>query len=329
MAKKIEIQGNFFTATDTVSGDVISRLPTKNITWDIYNGLLHIVYINRYDQNYNLIVADLVDLNGDAFTSQAILEDFLNVKLGGQVTIDAVIQDSTSPLLIVKASQLAVETTLAVQTAKDDYIVNVTSATSFLVGQYLTIYSVDDNKVYFSNILAINTLAITLDTPLDFEFPIGSVVSVGSNAMNVDGSVTPQVFGIRNPTTADIPLTVDVTRLMFSCLASSTVDLSMFGNIAGGLARGIVIRRVDGTYENVLNAKTNAELKGLMYDFEIQAAQGSQQDGFTGRLTFAGQNKMGAVIRLASQEDLQIIIQDDLTSLTSFTIVAEGSHVVN
>jgi len=329
MAKKIEIKGNFFIATDTVSGVVISRLPTKNITWDIYNGLLHIVYINRYDQNYNLIVADLVDLNGDAFSSQAVLENFLNIKLGGQVVIDAVLQDSTSPLLIVKASQLVTETTLATQTAKDDYVINVADATGFIVGQYLTLYSVDDNKVFFSNILAINTLAITIDMPLDFEFTVGSIVSVGSNAMDVDGSITPQIFGIRNPTTADIPLTIDITRLMFSCLASSTVDLSMFGNIADGLTRGIAIRRVDGTYENILNAKTNADLKGLMYDFDIQAAQGSQQDGFTGRLTFAGQNKMGAVIRLAANEDLQIIIQDDLTSLTSFTIVAEGSHVVD
>ena len=329
MAKKIEIKGNFFIATDTVSGVVISRLPTKNITWDIYNGLLHIVYINRYDQNYNLIVADLVDLNGDAFSSQAVLENFLNIKLGGQVVIDAVLQDSTSPLLIVKASQLVTETTLATQTAKDDYVINVADATGFIVGQYLTLYSVDDNKVFFSNILAINTLAITIDMPLDFEFTVGSIVSVGSNAMDVDGSITPQIFGIRNPTTADIPLTIDITRLMFSCLASSTVDLSMFGNIADGLTRGIAIRRVDGTYENILNAKTNADLKGLMYDFDIQAAQGAQQDGFTGRLTFAGQNKMGAVIRLAANEDLQIIIQDDLTSLTSFSVIAEGSHVVD
>jgi hypothetical protein len=329
MAKKIEIKGNFFIATDTVSGKVISRLPTKNITWDIYNGLLHIVYINRYDQNYNLGVADLVDFNGDAFASQEKLEDFLNIKLGGQVVIDAVLQDSTSPLLIVKASQLVTETTLTAQTAKDDYIVNVADATSFAAGQYLTIYNIDANRVFFSNILAINTLAITLDMPLDFEFVIGSIVSVGINDMSVDGSVTPQVFGIRNPTNVDIPLTVDITRLMFACLCETTVDLSKFGDIVGGLTKGIAVRRVDGTYKNVFNAKTNAGLKGLMYDFEIQAAQGAQQDGFTGRLTFAGQNKMGAVIRLAAQEDLQILIQDDLTDLQSFTMVAEGSHVVD
>jgi len=243
--------------------------------------------------------------------------------------VDAVIQDSTSPLFIVKASNLITETTLTSQTAKEDYIVNVTSAASFVVGQYLTIYNVAADRVFFSEILAINTLAITLDTPLDFEFPIGSIVSVGDNNMNVDGSVTPVIYGIRNPTTADIPSSVDITRLMFKCLTSSAVDLSQFGNIAGGLLRGIVIRRVDGEYQNVLNAKTNGDLKNIMFDFDIEVTSGSQQDGFTGRLTFAGQNKMGAVIRIGADEDLQIVIQDDLTSLTSFTVIAEGSGVVD
>jgi len=243
--------------------------------------------------------------------------------------VDAVIQDSTSPLFIVKASHLITETTLTTQTAKEDYIINVTSAASFVVGQYLTIYNVAEDRVFFSEILDINTLAITLDTPLDFEFAIGSVVSVGDNNMNVDGSVTPVIYGIRNPTTADIPSSVDITRLMFKCLTSSAVDLSQFGNIAGGLLRGVVVRRVDGTYQNVFNAKTNADLKNIMFDFDIEVASGNQQNGFTGRLTFAGQNKMGAVIRIGPDEDLQIVIQDDLTSLDRFIIVAEGSGVVD
>ena len=242
---------------------------------------------------------------------------------------DVTIQDSTSPLFIVKASNLVTETTTTSLLAKDDYIVDVTSAASFVVGQYLTIYNVAEDRVFFSTILAINTLAITLDSPLDFEFPSGSVVSVGDNNMNVDGSVTPVIFGIRNPTTADIPSSIDITRLMFKCLTDAAVDLSKFGDIVGGITRGLVIRKVDGTYQNVLNVKTNGELKNIMFDFDIETAGAQGQDGFTGRLTFAGQNRMGAVIRLEPNEDLQIVIQDDLTSLDTFTIIAEGSGVVD
>jgi hypothetical protein len=242
---------------------------------------------------------------------------------------EVIIQDSVSPLLIVKASKLIVETTITSLLAKDDYVVNVTSAASFVVGQYLTIYNVAEDRVFFSTILAINTLAITVDTPLDFEYPAGSIVSVGDNNMNVDGSVTPVIFGIRNPTTADIPSSVDITRIMFKCLTDAAVDLSKFGDIIGGLVRGLVIRKVDGTYQNIFNAKTNGELKNIMFDFDIETAGAQGQDGFTGRLSFGGQNKMGAVIRLAPDEDLQIVIQDDLTSLDTFTVIAEGSGVVN
>ena len=243
--------------------------------------------------------------------------------------VDATLQDSAAPTLIVKASNLIAETTLTSETVKDDYIINVTSAAGFVVGQYLTIYNVAANRVFFSEILAINVLAITLDSPLDFEFVIGSPVSVGINNMNVNGSVTPQIFGIRNPSTADIPLEMDITRIMFKCLTNAAVDLSKFGDIVGGLLRGIVIRKVDGTYRNIFSAKTNGDLKNLMYDFDIELVSAQGQDGFTGRFTFAGQNKVGVVIRIGATEDVQIIIQDDLTSLDNFIVIAEGHQVVD
>jgi hypothetical protein len=144
--------------------------------------------------------------------------------------------------------------------------------------------------------------------------------------MNVDGSTTPQIFGVRNPSTVDIPLEVDISRLMFSSLTATTPQLSDFGDIAGGLTRGIVIRAVDGTYRNIVNFKTNMEMKEAMYDLEIQTTAATAQDGLTGRFTF---EKLGQVVRIGPDEDLQIIIQDDLTTLTSFEVIAEGSQVTD
>jgi hypothetical protein len=142
--------------------------------------------------------------------------------------------------------------------------------------------------------------------------------------MNVDGSVTPQVFGIRNPAIADIPLSVDISRLMFAFLTATVPELSDFGDITNGLTKGIVVRKVDGTYENIVNFKSNFEMKNAMYDLEIQNAANNAQNGLTGRFTF---ERLGQVVRIGQNEDLQIIIQDDLTSLTSFNVIAEGSEV--
>ena len=144
--------------------------------------------------------------------------------------------------------------------------------------------------------------------------------------MNVDGSVTPQIFGVRNPITTDITLEIDISRILFSMLTASTPQLSDFGDITSGITRGVQIRRIDGTYQNIINFKSNMELKNITYDVEIQTAASNAQDGLTSRFTLT---QLEQVVRIGAGEDLQVIIQDDLTSLTSFTMIAEGSEVTD
>lgn len=239
---------------------------------------------------------------------------------------DVSIQSGTAPLYVVKFSNVVAETTTTSLGALDDYVINVTSASGFAVGQYLTMYNVASNRVFFAEVLAINTLAITLDRPLDFPFPSGSEVSVGSTNMNVDGSVTPQIFGVRNPASSDVALEVDISRLMFAMLTASTPQLSDFGDITNGITRGVQIRRVDGTYQNIINFKTNMELKEILYDLQIQTVANNAQDGLTARFILTN---LEQVVRIGAGEDLQVVIQDDLTSLTSFTMIAEGSEVTD
>jgi hypothetical protein len=50
-------------------------------------------------------------------------------------------------------------------------------------------------------------------------------------------------------------------------------------------------------------------------------------DGIIGSLTFAGQNKIGVATRLEQGQSLEVLIQDNLSSLPSFKMVAEGHEV--
>ena len=68
------------------------------------------------------------------------------------------------------------------------------------------------------------------------------------------------------------------------------------------------------------------ELKNITYDMEIQTAANQAQDGLTSRFTLT---QLEQVVRIGAGEDLQVVIQDDLTSLDSFTAIAEGSEVVD
>ncbi|MCK5132056.1 MAG: hypothetical protein KAR40_07900 [Candidatus Sabulitectum sp.] len=252
----------------------------------------------------------------------------VSLKLEADGSTPVVLQDQTSPILIVPFHNTAATTTLTVATAKDDYVINVTSVTGFVVGQYLTIYNIAGNRFYQARIMSIASLAVTVDTPLDFEYQILDEVSVGGTDLNVDGSVTPQIFNLRLPEPG-LSIIGDITRVMLIMETVGPPGWNEFGDIAipAGF-RGIVFRKVDGAYMNIGQAvKTNSELAAMMFDFDpIDQAKFSVY-GIKGRLTFAGQSKIGVTIRLAVGEDLQVIIQDDLTSLDRFSILAEG-HVV-
>jgi hypothetical protein len=256
-------------------------------------------YTKTSDGRY-LQVVTLADREGD----------LLNISNGG---LDVFSQDQSTPSVIAKFNKVSDTTTTTTDVAIGDTSVTLTATVLSVVG----------------------SPTFTIDTPFDFAFPAGTNVDVATTNMNVNGSVTPQIFGLRGVgTPPGINLTVDITRLIFSCTTSSAVDLSKFANF-GKLTKGIVCRVRNGTYENVFNIKSNREMAGIMYDWTPFATTNPVQgvDGFVSRLTFAGQNKIGVTKRLALGDDLQIIIQDDLSTaqggetITELEIIAEG-HIV-
>ena len=102
----------------------------------------------------------------------------------------------------------------------------------------------------------------------------------------------------------------------------------LFGDLAK-LINGIVLRRNNGTVDNIFNIKTNGELNNLCYDVSFyRATNPSGVNGIGARMTFGGQSKHGVVIRLDPGESLQLLIRDDLSDLLTFRLVAQG-HVVD
>lgn len=240
------------------------------------------------------------------------------------------VQDQVSPIIVTKFSLLEESTTTTAPVSLGDYVFPVTSVTGIVAGKYLSVF--DPASVRFSNfyVVSVASLNVTIDRPIDFPYPSGSYVDVQDTDMAVNGSVTPVVFGIRNNAGAVPPpgleLSVDVTRIIIQCITATATDYDLFGDIAA-LTNGILLRNRNGQTFNIFNCKTTGELAGIMYDLQVfDVKQGT--DGFISRLTFAGQSKMGAVQRLAIDEDLELIIQDDLTGLTKLEITAEGSHVI-
>jgi len=242
-------------------------------------------------------------------------------------SLDVKVQDQTSAPVIFRLNKVIGETTLAIVTAIGDKSVTVADSTGMVINQYVSILSAPDNRFYLGKILGISGNIITLDTPLDFAFPVGTGMAFRNANMAVNGSVTPQVFSVRGDI-ADIGVEIDITRIIFSMTCDTVVTFAKFGDLAA-LTNGIVLRRKNGTYNNIFNVKSNAEIAGIMYDMTIYSADNPQQavDGLNARLTFNGQSKIGIVIRIGPGEDLELIVQDDLSGLLNFEIMIEG-HIV-
>ena len=244
--------------------------------------------------------------------------------------LDVVLNDSITPTVIVKFNKVTNSTTLASSVAIDTRVISVVSATGISVGSYIILFNPTTERFSFYNCTGVAGTDITLDGWTDTTYPAGTYVDVATTDMAVDGSTTRQVFGLRGigaPPGVDIK--VDITRIIVECHTTGVGDLGDFGDIAGGVANGLFLRRHDGTFNNIFNVKTNGELAGITMDWVPYVATNPNQgvNGFISRLTFSGQDKLGVVIRLPVGEDLEFVLSDNFSSLTMLEVTAEGSLV--
>ena len=192
-----------------------------------------------------------------------------------------------------------------------------------IVGEYLGFK--EDGHVYEGEVVTVAVNDITLDSPLDYTFTSASSPShIHSVNMGVDGSVTTQEFHVPPPPAQEW----EITRIIFVIEDGTVMDTSKFGGIAG-LTNGVVLRVVNGDTKNFFNVKTNGELAGRSFDLAYDDKAPAGLYGLRCRVSFAGQSKRGVTIRLDgdTSDELQLLIQDDLTGLAKFTAIVQG-HVV-
>lgn len=215
---------------------------------------------------------------------------------------------------------------LTVSPTVDSYNLTLNTTTGLIVGD--TIAFIEQNgiaQIYFGEIEAINGNVITMDSPVPFNFtPSATSVFEFDNNLNKDGSITTQVFGLTN----FFDESLDITRFLFHCTDDSPMD---DGTFCGGneLTRGMVLRKklTNGNYINYWTIRTNGQWGELAYDKTYDAKAPSGLYGMTVRLTYAGQEKHGVVIRLEPNESIELLVQDDLTAITSAKLMVEGHFV--
>jgi hypothetical protein len=225
-----------------------------------------------------------------------------------------------------------IPTALAVATEEDERTITIDDATGFVDGNIVGIFE-QNGPFYYGEQVGVavdlggpGPYVITLDTPIDSAFPIGSAVLSATDNMAVKGDVTTKIFQIgsaQRETTVDL----DITRFNGYIQDDSVMDDGKFGGLEA-LTFGVVLRIKDGTLTNMWNVKSNGDFGLLCFDtgYDSKPPSGDSH-GFRFRNTYAGPSKHGVTIRLFPGEVLQILIQDDLTGLEKFNMIAQG-HVV-
>ena len=223
-------------------------------------------------------------------------------------------------------------TTLSQEAIKDTYDVVVTDPSTFSVGDLAYIFESNGaNAAYSGEVLAVVGSTITFDELLNYSFSAGSIIQSLTHEMNVDGSVTPQVFNV-GVSPAAFFSKVNITRFMVEMLTTNQCDLSTFGDISGGVTKGLLFRGVPDpstglAAANNFNIKTNSDLKLLSYDLDIESASNPQQgqNGLHARYTYGSEDKHDVIPQLQNNDQIQVVIQDDLTSLLRMRVMAQGN----
>lgn len=231
------------------------------------------------------------------------------------------LSDQTSPAINYYFHRDKSTTALTNPVAIGATSATLNSVAGIVVGDYLYFFQPDGSWVSAFHVVNLpGGNVVDLDMPFDLAYAAGSVVIVSTHELNVNGSVTPVVHHI----TPLINNPIDITQVRIAITCAGDPDDSMFGDIVGGLANGIQFRKVtNGVYTNIGSIKTNGML-GLFGQIEYHDKAGGGAFGVRVRIYLAGQQNRGVVIRVNYGDEVQLVVQDNLTTLTSFNAIITG-----
>ena len=210
--------------------------------------------------------------------------------------------------------------TLASNTNIGDTVITLNPGHGATVGKFVGLK--EGVRFYDGEIVGVNVNDITLDSPLDFAFTTATdLAHIHDPDMNVDGSTTTQVFHI----TPAAGSQWEITRIICVIEDNAVMDSGKFGGIAA-LTNGMLLRIINGTYQNIWNVKTNGDFSITSFDLEYDPKAPAGVYGFRTRSTFGGIDKRGSIFYLDGDEgdELQILIQDDTTGLIKFRCMGQG-----
>jgi hypothetical protein len=203
----------------------------------------------------------------------------------------------------------------------EDTLISVADTTGFNVGDSIVIKdSSGDVKEHHFDITAVvvNT-SITVDRPIDIAYTTSATIEKVILDMNVSGTLASPVIYEVTPPSDEV---WHITRILVSITDNVAMDDAKFGGLSS-LTNGVVIRENKTINDTISNWKSNQHMIEDMYDITYSDKAPAGSYGLRGRFTFKNSD---VALRLdgSSGDKLEVLIQDDLTGLSTFKIKAQG-----
>jgi len=233
------------------------------------------------------------------------------------------IQDEFTDIIDVYMCKIINTTTLFVNSTIDTKIITLTTWHGALAWNMICFK--EWSNFLQAEILNVNTNIITIDRPLDFAFTTSAIVDITTNDLNVDWSITPQIFRI-SPSWLNVKF--DITRVIFSIEDNVPMDTGTFWGIAK-LTNWIVLRKKDWVYKSFFNAKENDDFHHHCDQVDYITKAPTWQYAVIVKKKFIEQNLRVVRLNPELSDELQVIVQDNLTALLWFHIIVQWHVVVD
>ena len=210
--------------------------------------------------------------------------------------------------------------TIASTVTVGDTAIVLADATDFSVGDAIQINN-GNIETTFPIITLKVTNTLTLDRPLDFGYSIGDQVEVVHTDLRTTiGTLAAPISHVVMPEAGKV---WQIHRIIIAMTHTAAATDDKFGSI-NALTNGVVLRaNIGGQNGSFTNWKTNGDIILDMYDVTYSDKAGSSLFGTSARGSF---NRIDATVRLDGDNGdfLEILVQDDITGLSSFFINAQG-----
>jgi len=211
---------------------------------------------------------------------------------------------------------------LATPASSEDTSITVIDSTGFVTGDEIKICEGATQEIGLLTLTNVVGNVLTLDRPLANEYTTGLEVCQVESNMAVNGSLASPVSFIVKPPTGTV---WQITRYLLSLIDGTVMDDGKFGGISS-LTNGVVLKAITEAGRVVIfgNWKNNGDIKLDMYDVEYSDKAPAGEYGLRGRWTFTKAEVVAEVNGDDPLQQMEILIQDDLTANTSFRMKAQG-----